>query len=169
MPAEVGSTQASLEVHSWALAVFSDAKLYFFSISISHFLLEAGRLAIFSAAHLCLCIENMLFNRKYRKVPSSVGHLLVAFGRRLLGKGRWHFEKGKPTYWTRNKSCKRPALWYVCLDIKKISSQEQSWALPVFFHFFNNKKWFFCTFYKVHNLFLHQSYLKSSLPVKLTW
>ena len=38
-----------------------------------------------------------------------------------------------------------------------------------FFHFFNNKKWFFCTFYKVNNLFLHQSYLKSPLPIKLTW
>ena len=37
----------------------------------------------------------------------------------------------------------------------------QSWALPVFFHFFNNRKWFCCTFYQVNNLFLHQSYLKS--------
>ena len=45
----------------------------------------------------------------------------------------------------------------------------QSWALPVFFHFFNNKKLFFCTFYQVSNLFLHQSYLKSPFPVKLTW
>ena len=43
----------------------------------------------------------------------------------------------------------------------------QSWALPVIFHFFTNKKLFFCTFYKVNNLFLHQSYLKSPLPVKL--
>ena len=48
-------------------------------------------------------------------------------------------------------------------------SLDQSWALPVFFHFFNNKKWFFCTFYQVNDLFLHQSYLKSPLPVKLTW
>ena len=38
-----------------------------------------------------------------------------------------------------------------------------------FRYFFTNKKWFFCTFYKVNNLFLHQSYLKSPLPVKLTW
>ena len=45
----------------------------------------------------------------------------------------------------------------------------QSWALPVFFYFFNNKKWFCCTFYQVNNLFLHQSYLKSPLQVKLTW
>ena len=44
----------------------------------------------------------------------------------------------------------------------------QSWALPVFFSVFNNKKWLFCTFYQVNNLFLHQSYLKSPLPVKLT-
>ena len=34
----------------------------------------------------------------------------------------------------------------------------QSWALSVFFNFFNNKKW----------LFWHQSNLKSPLPVKLT-
>ena len=45
---------------------------------------------------------------------------------------------------------------------------KQSWALPVFFHFFNNKKLCICTFYQVNNLFLHQSYLKSPLPVKLT-
>ena len=43
----------------------------------------------------------------------------------------------------------------------------QSWALPVFFHFFNNKKWFFCTFYQANNLFLHQSYLKSPLILKI--
>ena len=36
------------------------------------------------------------------------------------------------------------------------------------FNFFNNRKWFFGIFYKVNNLFLHQSYLKSTLPVKLT-
>ena len=34
--------------------------------------------------------------------------------------------------------------------------------------FFTNKN-FFCIFYQVSNLFLHQSYLKSPLPVKLTW
>ena len=45
----------------------------------------------------------------------------------------------------------------------------QSWALSVFFNFFNNKKWFFFIFYTVDNLFLHRSYLKSPLPVKLTW
>ena len=45
----------------------------------------------------------------------------------------------------------------------------QSWAHSVFLNFFNNKKWFFCIFYHVNNLFLHQSYLKSPLPVKLAW
>ena len=29
----------------------------------------------------------------------------------------------------------------------------QSWALPVFFHFFNNKKWFFCIFIKLITYF----------------
>ena len=42
-------------------------------------------------------------------------------------------------------------------------------ALSVFFNFFNSKKWFYCIFYQMNNLFLHQSYLKSPLPVKLTW
>ena len=32
----------------------------------------------------------------------------------------------------------------------------------------NNKKLFFAILNKVKNLFLHQSYLKSPLPVKLT-
>ena len=46
----------------------------------------------------------------------------------------------------------------------------QSWALSVFLNFFNNKKWFFCSFKNhINNLFLHQSYLKSPLPVKLTF
>ena len=44
----------------------------------------------------------------------------------------------------------------------------QSWALPVFFYFFNNKKWFFCTFYKINNLFLHQSYLKTPTPSQIS-
>ena len=58
-------------------------------------------------------------------------------------------------------------------NLASLQSQQlevnQSWALPVFFHFFNNKKLFFCTFYQVNNLFLRQSYLKSPLPIKLTW
>ena len=39
----------------------------------------------------------------------------------------------------------------------------QSSALEVFivfFNFFNNKKWLFCIFYQVNNLFLHLFYLK---------
>ena len=44
----------------------------------------------------------------------------------------------------------------------------QSRALSVFFNFFNNKKLFLCIFYKVNNIFLHQSCLKSPLPVELT-
>ena len=50
-----------------------------------------------------------------------------------------------------------------------VTITQQSWALPVFFHFFTNKKGLFCIFYQVNNQFLHQSYLKSPLPVKLTW
>ena len=46
---------------------------------------------------------------------------------------------------------------------------EQSWALQVFISFFKDKNVFYCIFYKVNNLFLHQSYLKSVLQVKLTW
>ena len=38
-----------------------------------------------------------------------------------------------------------------------------------FFNFCNDEKWIVCTFCKVNNLFMHQSYLKSPLPVKLTW
>ena len=37
------------------------------------------------------------------------------------------------------------------------------------YFFFNNKKWFVCICYYVNNLFPHQPYLKSPLPVKLTW
>ena len=44
----------------------------------------------------------------------------------------------------------------------------QNWALSVFSNFSNNKKLFFFIFHKVDNLFLHQFYLKSPLPVKLT-
>ena len=43
-------------------------------------------------------------------------------------------------------------------------TRSQSWALSVFF----NKTLFFCIFYQVNDLFLHQVHLKSPLPVKLT-
>ena len=45
--------------------------------------------------------------------------------------------------------------------------QGQSWALSVTFSMVKSD--FFCIFYKVGNPFLHQSYLKSPLPVKLTY
>ena len=45
---------------------------------------------------------------------------------------------------------------------------DQSWALLVFWVFSIIKNDFFCIFYQVNSLFLHQSYLKSPLPVKLT-
>ena len=68
------------------------------------------------------------------------------------------------TFWTyrRTWNPKCPAL------IRKLSLL-LSWALALslFFYFFTHKKWYFCIFYKVNNLFLHQSYLKSPLPVKL--
>ena len=51
----------------------------------------------------------------------------------------------------------------------KLTFNLQSWALSVFLKFFNNKKWYFGIFYQANNLFLHQSYLQSPLPVKLTW
>ena len=58
---------------------------------------------------------------------------------------------------------------YMNRKTRSLLCLRQSWALPVFFNFFNNKKWFFCTFYKVDSLFLHQFYVKSQLSVKLTW
>ena len=45
------------------------------------------------------------------------------------------------------------------------SDSEQSWALLVFFIFSIIKNYFVAFFYHVNNLFLHQSYLKSPLPV----
>ena len=56
-----------------------------------------------------------------------------------------------------------------CGFLNETCTVQQRWALSVFFNFFTNKKWFFCIFSKVNNLFLHQSHLKSPLPVKLTW
>ena len=38
-----------------------------------------------------------------------------------------------------------------------------------FLNFFNNKNEFFAFFFQVNHIFLHQSNLKSPLPVKLTW
>ena len=53
-------------------------------------------------------------------------------------------------------------------NINLLLSYKQSWALGVFFKFFNDKNDFLAFFYQVNNLFLHQSYLKSPLTVKLT-
>ena len=55
------------------------------------------------------------------------------------------------------------------LASRDIEMKFQRWALSVFLNFFNTKKWYFSNFYQVNNLFLHQSYKKSHLPVKLTW
>ena len=52
---------------------------------------------------------------------------------------------------------------------KKKVAHLQSWALSVFLKMFNNKKLFLLHFYQVNNIFLHQSCLKSPLPVKWTW
>ena len=54
-----------------------------------------------------------------------------------------------------------------CFYVHHLRS-DLSWALSVFFNFFTNKKLFLCFFYQVYNLFLHQSYLKTPLRVKLT-
>ena len=55
-------------------------------------------------------------------------------------------------------------LWCAADAVISHNTCSQSWALSVFVHFFNNKS-FFCIFYQVNNLFMHQSYLKSPLPV----
>ena len=78
---------------------------------------------------------------------------------------RLPWEACSPLGWQRRGRKDSPRTCLTQSGNKKL----QSWALPVFFHFFNNRKLFFCTFYKVNNLFLHQSYLKSPLPVELTW
>ena len=71
----------------------------------------------------------------------------------------------------RNKCYKRPTLTFLSQLVPKalaIVSVKQSWALSVFFNFFNNKKWFFKIFMKLITYFW-QVLLKSPLPVKLTW
>ena len=60
-------------------------------------------------------------------------------------------------------SCHAPGTAVHVADCKGFETQ--SLALSVFLNFFNNKK---CFLHFNNNLFLHQSYLKSPLPVKLT-
>ena len=52
---------------------------------------------------------------------------------------------------------------------EQYSSPESELDFRYFLIFSIIKNYFFCIFYKVNNLFLHQSYLKSPVPVKLTW
>ena len=40
----------------------------------------------------------------------------------------------------------------------------QSWALSVFFYFFNNKNWVFCILHQVNNLYLCTSPIKKPTP-----
>ena len=42
----------------------------------------------------------------------------------------------------------------------------QSWALEVFFNFYNNKKWFFCIVYQVNNL-AKKVLLKTPTPIQI--
>ena len=67
------------------------------------------------------------------------------------------------------KSVKYKYKWIGIISmLNHIVVKFKSWALSVFFNFSNNKKWCVCIFYQLNNLFLHQSYLKCPLPVKLT-
>ena len=83
-------------------------------------------------------------------------------GRKLPWRKEW--VKGNGTFCLKNqKRAQVPS------SVKQTDWLGQSWALLVFLNFFNNKKWFFCIFYEVNDQFLNRSYLKSPLPVKLTW
>ena len=55
------------------------------------------------------------------------------------------------------------------LQVCKLNSLNRAGHFRYFLFFFTNKKWFCFIFYQVDNIFLHQSYLKCPLPVKLTW
>ena len=59
--------------------------------------------------------------------------------------------------------------WHSLLWALVTNGVKSELGTGIFFIFSIIKNDFFCTFYQVNNLFLHQSYLKSPLPVKLTW
>ena len=59
-------------------------------------------------------------------------------------------------------------IWHCCLRCKTQDAMlEPELGTFGIFPFFYNKKWFFCFFYKVHNLFLHQSYFKKPTPSQI--
>ena len=72
--------------------------------------------------------------------------------------------------WPVDVSCRHhpaPFSRQLCHSIAAAASRDlwvQSWALSVFFNFFNINKWFFCIFYQVHNLFLPLSLFKKPTP-----
>ena len=56
----------------------------------------------------------------------------------------WHFLQGRSHEPFVSKQLRRLTTCSNCICL--YLSANQSWALPVFFHLLNNKKWFFCTF-----------------------
>ena len=67
----------------------------------------------------------------------------------------------KKSFFIIEKIKKKTSSAHLWSDRRRIQAQQEGQEAPP-------KKIFFCTFYHVNNLFLHQSYLKSPLPVKLT-
>ena len=61
----------------------------------------------------------------------------------------------------------RKPCFNTCCNKGMVSTAELG-TFGIFYIFFNNKNDFWAFLYQVKNLFLHQSYLKSPLPVKLT-
>ena len=79
------------------------------------------------------------------------------------------------SWWTPDSPCTDTEHWHGALKQLKQESvlpgekkalvvdrlNARAGNFGIFLHFFTNKKWFFCIFYQVNKLFLHQSYLES--------
>ena len=114
---------------------------------------------------LCCGKKICIRYRKYHKYPPLVSVFVcvcVCRGRGFVcvcGQKNQYLGT-KVTAWSDAASCK---------TLKIICYFNRAGHFGYFLHFFNNKKWFYCIFHQINNLFLHQSNLKSPLPVKLTW
>ena len=66
--------------------------------------------------------------------------------------------------------CRRGIRW-APRNVSSLNDRAPWWMVTSraghFRYFFNNKIWFFCTFYQVSNLFLHQSYIKKPTPSQI--
>ena len=128
----------------------------------------------FRLKRLTLLCENKFSSRLSKSQLAIQTHLwgwflkIVWVGVPTYAGTKTGFHAATPTLAPRNQfSCRPGSDCRLKQSLKPHLWSFQSWALSVFFNFFNNKKWLFCIFYQVDNLFTAPALFKKPTPSQI--